>query len=143
MNETICISLQLNPKEKILVQNQLREIFPNPNFVDSPDENTILFIVSQYEISTITHIPFFTITPFCLKQIIEKKIDIFSLISQKKVLVNLFLFQKRIQISQPLKKKNPNIIDMIERMGGEVVSMNPDYFLSDEHKTSKQKILHS
>lgn len=115
----VFVSKLLEPNEASRAQSILREIHNDVVFTQSLDESPELRISTPTEIGSHPSTTPFAITPLCLSQMYEKKIDPFDF-EWKCNLINLFLLGKKVSTVSFDAETKKRLETMIEQMGGSV-----------------------
>ena len=115
----VFLSKLLEPKEAERAQSVLMEIDKDVVFAESLDEAPVLRISTRAEISYETATAPFSITPLCLFQMRDMKIDPFQF-EWNCNLIHLFLFGKSVSIVFFNASAKKRLGTLIEQMGGSV-----------------------
>lgn len=133
----VFLSPFLSDNDKSHASSLIQDIFPDAFFAEKLTPNVTIRIVAPKDIFFTTKIDCLTMTILCLKQIIEKNIQISDLRSDWLIYCNLFLYKKKISFYKLDEKFSKRYSTMIKCMGGTVVSNdnpnNVDYVITKEH----------
>ena len=138
MNYHVFVSDFITQENRTNIINLILKKFPNVIFDKKFDpKNTFLRIVDQYEFFFIFKSICLTITPLCLKQMIDNSINPFKE-TNKAFLANIHLYNKKIGFFNLDKKYEDNIIKLVQRMYGSI-SNDADIYITNSKKI-KQNI---
>jgi hypothetical protein len=125
----VLLSAMLSPKEKDHVCRLLRTFQPVTQFTADPDADVVLRVATTNEIilSAVAPTTAFSITPFCLSQMLEASLNPFSYRpNSSQSLVNIFLIGKVFALVSLSPDDTKRLTSMILQMCGRVAAIGAD-----------------
>jgi hypothetical protein len=125
----VLLSPMLSPVENSRVCQLLKRFHPATQFTGDAGPDVALRVATASEITlpALASKPVFSVTPFCLSQMLEANLDPFSYRPKcSQSLVNIFLIGKVFAIASFSPDDKKRLMSLIVQMGGTIADMGSD-----------------